>query len=97
MTTLLPAIISSVKGLVRQRIQAIGAEYSDWIVNMTDNGIHVSCTVHEEIVRSNNPYEKPEYVQYWIDFSIPRHEPVLMQDAIDEIDEEIKYKRSEYV
>jgi hypothetical protein len=97
MTTLLPAIISSVKGLVRERIRAIGAEYSDWVITETDNGIHVACIVHEEIVRSNNPYEKPEYVQYWVDFSIPRHEPVLMQDAIDEIDEEIKYKRSEYV
>jgi len=95
--TVLPPLVSSVKGLVRNRIRAIGAEYSDWVVDETDNGIHVSCTVHEEIVRSNNPYENPEYVQYWIDFSITKNEPVLLADAIDEIDEEIKYKRSEYV
>lgn len=95
--TQLPAITSSVKGLVRQRIQAIGAEWSDWIIEETENGIHVSCTVHEEIVHSNNPYETPRQVQYWIDFSMPKGEPVLIQDASDEIDEEIKYKRSEYV
>lgn len=93
----LPAITSSVKGLVRQRIQAIGAEYSDWVVEETENGIHVSCIVHEEIVYSNNPNETPRQVQYWIDFSMPKGDPVLIQDASDEIDEEIRYKRSEYV